>query len=67
MPGPPDQLNPHDIKRDIYEEVGNTHSKRLAPPLKFETINSHVGGVVGAWICVYVCVCVQVKQSIFSV
>ena len=51
MPGPPEQLHPHDVKREIQEQVGQGDHERFHPQAQFESHGNHTGGVVETRVC----------------
>lgn len=52
VPGPPEQLYPHDVKREIQHQVGKGNHEWLHPQAQFESHGDHTGGVVEARVCV---------------
>ena len=51
MPGPPNQLYPHNVKREVNEQVSKSNHEWLCPHAQFESDCHHVSCVVETWVC----------------
>ena len=51
MPSPPNQLYPHNVKREVNEQVRKGNHEWLCPHAQFESDCYHVSRVVETRVC----------------